>query len=80
MWVLSEKNRMQHLTCLLREVNVVRSKLEQNGAVEDHNHLWLSLLSQLLEGRKVFMALGQNLTHTKPHLLHGVGNNTGGGG
>lgn len=56
---------------------MVRSKLEQNGAVEDHKYLQLSLLTQLLEGRQVLMALRQNLTHM--YLLHGVGGHRGGG-
>lgn len=56
---------------------MVRSKLEQNGAVDDYEYLQLSLLTQLLEGRQILMALGQNLIHT--YLLHGVGGHMGGG-
>lgn len=64
-------------TCLLRGGDVVRSKLKQNGTVEDHKYLQLSLLTRLLGGRQVLMALGQNLSHT--YLLHGVGGHMGGG-
>lgn len=64
-------------TCPLRGLDVVRSKLELKGAVEDHKYLQLSLLIQLLEGRQVLMVLGQNLIHR--YLLCGVDSHIGGG-